>query len=165
MIEETDIFPSQDPLHVLIVDDDETDRHFAVGVLQNLGMETNIAQSISDATFQIQGLLAPKTPDIILLDMELGKEWGPHLCQRIRDRHDILHLPVCWIIGFTCHSTLDKIQEMLRAGANDFLSKPATPEALEAKMEVARFGHARTRAYKNRMRLLEGALSKDEKNH
>lgn len=163
MLEEIDIHPKSEPLLVLIVDDDATDRTFASETLRAIGWETRTAKNIADAEAQIHGLIVPKPPDIILLDMQLSQEWGPDLCQRIRDPKDELYLPACWIIGFTAHKSPDKIREMLNAGANDFLSKPTSPKDLETKMEVARYGHIRNWTYKKRMTLLENALAKNER--
>jgi len=71
-------------------------------------------------------------PDIILLDVTLPKLGGVEVCRRLRHDYDC-HTP---IILLTAKDEDDDVLQGLRAGADDYVSKPFSPKVLIARMQA-----------------------------
>lgn len=70
-------------------------------------------------------------PDIVLLDVMMPGMDGFEVCSRIKADPDTAHIPVVMVTALT--DTEDKVRG-LRAGADDFLSKPINDTALMARV-------------------------------
>jgi DNA-binding NtrC family response regulator len=70
--------------------------------------------------------------DLVLLDLVMPDLGGLEVLERIRPQRP--HLPV---IVLTAHGGIDMVVKAMRAGANDFVVKPANPERLQVSIENA----------------------------
>jgi len=103
---------------VLVVDDDEAVVEMLVDLLNRDGrFEIQTASSGYDA-----GLLTQEfRPDVMLLDYKLPDINGNIVCQRVRSNPNLDHMKIILISGVVDPS---EVQELLAAGADEFIQKP-----------------------------------------
>jgi two-component system response regulator HydG len=107
--------------HVLVVDDDAAfGETLSVG-LRGRGYRVSYAPS-ADAAL---ATLAAAEIDVVLTDVNMGAVSGIALCERIVERR-----PDIPVIVLTAFGNLDAAVAAIRAGAYDFLSKPARLDAI-----------------------------------
>ena len=112
---------------VLVVDDTEEDRRLLNRLLTAEGYTVTTAAD---------GLSALRTvseaaPDIILLDVMMPGMTGFEVCQRLKGNPATRLIPVVLVTSLSERE--DKIQG-INAGADDFMSKPANPHELRARV-------------------------------
>jgi signal transduction histidine kinase/DNA-binding NarL/FixJ family response regulator len=110
---------------ILIADDGETNRLVALAQLEKLGYQADAVANGADAI----EALRQRSYDLVLMDAEMPAMDGYEATRRVRESGDS-RLP---IIGMTAHSGSGDRERCMRAGMNDFLSKPVDADIL-AKM-------------------------------
>lgn len=130
-------------MRVLYADDDATARLLIQSVLDRLGHEgTGVADGRAawDA-FQGGGF------ELVILDLDMPEVDGLELCRRIRERDAER---ATFILVLTGRDSDRDLASVLEAGADDYTTKPATPETLRARLTIAarqiELGAARRRA-------------------
>ncbi len=78
-------------------------------------------------------LIAETTPDLVLLDWMLPTLSGIEVCRQIRRRHETRNLPVIMVTART--EDQDAVRG-LNTGADDYISKPFSMEALLARVRA-----------------------------
>ena len=106
--------------HILIVEDDEFIQALLATVLKNEGFRISLATSGEE----MHGILAGEPVHLILLDLGLPDEDGLTLARQLRARSS---LP---IIVLTGRQELDDKLAALEIGADDYLTKPTSPEEI-----------------------------------
>jgi len=101
--------------HVLVVDGDDAMKDKIVDYLQDHGMRAVQASGRADTTNQF----AIHAPDLVILDVHLGKEDGLDLLREIRASSDVLVI----LTSEYRHDEVDRIIG-LELGADDYLTKP-----------------------------------------
>jgi DNA-binding NtrC family response regulator len=116
---------------VLIVDDDPIQRRLLEEMIKRLGYETKTAHGGDQA---IQLLEGPEMGDIslVLLDMVMPGTDGMAVLERLAQKPGVPP-----IIVQTAHGSIDAAINAMRAGAVDFVIKPASPERLDVSMKSA----------------------------
>jgi DNA-binding response OmpR family regulator len=76
--------------------------------------------------------LGKKTPDLVILDLELPESRGEDVLAKMRDDHRLRHVPVMILTGL---SSTEKQLELLDKGADDFIEKGAPPEIIIARVK------------------------------
>jgi DNA-binding NtrC family response regulator len=116
---------------LLIVDDDPAQRRILEETIKRLGFETKSASSGEQA---LQVLEGPARADIglVLLDLVMGGMDGMAVLDKLNGKAG---LPP--IIVQTAHGSIDAAINAMRAGAVDFVVKPASPERLEVSIKSA----------------------------
>jgi len=109
---------------VLIVDDDPSVRAMIAEYLTENGYEALQADS-GDA---MREALAARVPDVVLLDVRLGREDGLTLARYLRERYDI------GIIMVTAAGDVVDRVVGLEVGADDYIAKPFDPRELRARL-------------------------------
>ena len=110
---------------VLLADDDYT----MVTLLKTLlGMEGYQVATLLDKPGDILENIRLEKPDIMLIDIFLGSCNGLDIVRQIRE------LPELNGIRIIMASGIDKTEECLAAGANEFLLKPYMPNELFEKL-------------------------------
>ncbi len=107
---------------VLIVDDDPTQRRLMQAVVEKNGYAAAQAQSGEEA---LDMLAAGSPADVLLLDLKMPGMGGMKTLEELRRRGK--DLPV---IVLTASGSIDTVVKAMRAGAMDFLVKPASPERI-----------------------------------
>ena len=112
---------------VLIVDDDPVQRRLLETAIQRFGYLTIVADS-GDAAVKL--LTGPDARiDAMVLDLVMPDLDGLGVLAFMRDAG--LNIPV---IVQTAHGGIDNVVSAMRAGATDFVVKPASPERLEVSL-------------------------------
>lgn len=136
---------------VLVVEDDRGQAMFCESLLRHQGFEVDLAPDAQTA----QALLRQRTPDLILLDIQLPDLDGIQLAQRIREQASLAHVPIVFLTG---EDDLDRRAEAMAAGGDDFLAKPVRPRHLIAHVN-SRIDRARQLAQPVRAASVDEELS------
>lgn len=116
---------------VWIIDDDE-EMNRAIGLmLKMLDCEVLAFQGVRAA---VQTLLTGKSPDLLLLDINMPEVSGLDMLEFLRRRKEWKDLPIIMLSSEAAESIVDKTLEM---GADSYLMKPVTIEELEKAMATA----------------------------
>lgn len=109
---------------VLVVDDDEDLVELIVDALERDGrFDIRAANNGFDAGMQVKEF----RPDLVILDVMLPDINGKEVCQRVRTDPSMDMVKIICISGMV---ESDKVDELRRAGANDFMQKPFAVESL-----------------------------------
>lgn len=110
---------------VLVVEDNVDAQFITTSVLKHVGYEVVHAGTLAEA----EQLARSRTPSIVVLDCRLPDGDGLELAQRWRKDPAMRAVP---IIVLTAFSARQDVEAALLAGADAFLVKPASSEALLA---------------------------------
>lgn len=119
------------PEVVLIVDDDPVQRRLLEAMIQRFGYQAILAEG-GDAAVKL--LVGPEAPRIdgVVLDLVMPDLDGLGVLARMREAG--LNIPV---IVQTGHGGIDNVVSIMRAGATDFVVKPASAERLQVSLHNA----------------------------
>ena len=120
--------PLPQPGAVLLVDDQEMNRLLLTRYLQAEGFGVECAASGEEA---LERLGRAPAPSLVLLDVVMKDLDGFEVCRRIKADAQFLEIPV--ILVTSLDSREDRIKG-IRAGADDFLSRPVHREELVARV-------------------------------
>ncbi|OWJ63544.1 response regulator [Inquilinus limosus] len=126
MVVDMNIASSQ-PVSVLVVDDDPAMRHMIVDYLENHDIRAVSVAGGQDMARQ----LSHGEPDLVLLDLRLGREDGLDLLRDLRSRSD---LPVIITTGHR-QDEIDRVVG-LELGADDYMTKPFGLRELLARIRA-----------------------------
>ena len=116
---------------VLIVDDDPVQRRLVEAMVQRFGYRALTAEGGDAAVALLTGDQAPPI-DCVVLDLVMPDLDGLGVMARMRQAG--LDTPV---IVQTAHGGIDNVVSAMRAGATDFVVKPAGPERMEISLRNA----------------------------
>jgi len=105
------------PAIVLVADDDPVMRLLMLEMLDSVGLEGIEAADGAQAV----ALAHARTPDLILLDVEMPNMDGFDACRAIRDLPSGAMVPIVMVTG---GDDLEAVTNAYEAGATDFVSKP-----------------------------------------
>jgi DNA-binding NtrC family response regulator len=114
---------------VLIVDDDPVQRRLLEAMVQRFGYQALVAEG-GDAALRALG--GTQRVDCMVLDLVMPDLDGLGVLARMREAG--LDIPV---IVQTAHGGIDNVVSVMRAGATDFVVKPASPERLQVSLRNA----------------------------
>ena len=110
-------FPNRQRGTVLVADDDPVMRLLMLEMLDSVGLQGIEAADGAQAV----ALAQARTPDLILLDVEMPKMDGFAACRSIRDLPNGATVPIVMVTG---GDDLEAVTNAYEAGATDFVSKP-----------------------------------------
>ena len=116
---------------ILIADDDAVQRRLVDNMLQKCGYETIVVDSGDAAIAALMTAAAPAI-DAVVLDLVMPGLDGMGVLIKIREAG--LNIPV---IVQTAHGGIDNVVSAMRAGAQDFVVKPAGIERLQVSLRNA----------------------------
>jgi DNA-binding NtrC family response regulator len=135
---------------VLVVEDEAYVRDSLLELLRARGFEVVGASGVADAQRQLE-----RSPvDVVLTDLKMPGLTGLDLVNRMQTSS-----PGVPVIVLTGHGSVASAVECLRAGAADFILKPADPQALEVSIERA----LATRALRREVAYLRGTVASEER--
>jgi len=112
----------------LVVDDSAAMRRIQQKALEGLGWQVEVANSGGDALAKLGTL---EHCDLMLTDWHMPGMDGLDLIVAVRK--DIRHKTLR-IVMVTSDSVLDSVEKALAAGADDFVMKPFTTDALSERL-------------------------------
>ena len=117
---------------VLVAEDNEVNQIVFRQILQAVGLSHSVVTNGREAVDAWRVL----NPRLILMDVSMPVLNGHQAARTIREAEKAEgeggHVP---IIGVTAHALDSDREACLAAGMDDYLSKPVSPEQLEAKIE------------------------------
>lgn len=117
-------------MRVLVVEDDCISSEFLSSTLRCFGYAVTTASNGREAL----ELLRTGQFRIVVSDWEMPEMNGDELCRQVRGRKWTGYV---YIMLVTLFDGIDHVVEGLRAGADDFLSKPYHPEELRVRLHTA----------------------------
>ncbi|MCF8061980.1 MAG: chemotaxis response regulator CheY [Deltaproteobacteria bacterium] len=116
-------------MKVLVVDDFATMRRIVKGVLKQLGF-SNIVEA-EDGTTALDALKMEKV-GLIVSDWNMPKMTGLDLLKAVRSDESLKETP---FIMVTAEGQKENVIEAVKAGVNNYIVKPFTPETFSEKLE------------------------------
>ena len=139
----------QPAIHV--VDDDPSFRAAISRLLQKVGFEVTTYES---AQKMLDQLPDQSQAGCILLDVQIPGLSGPELQARLAERG--FSLPIVFLSG---HGDISTTVQVIKAGAEDFLTKPVTKKKLLDAIERAIARNQTTREARDRLSALRALLA------
>jgi DNA-binding response OmpR family regulator len=117
-------------VRILIAEDDDDIRAVLELAVESLGFEVRSAQDGQEAweLFQAEGA------DVIISDWLMPRLEGTDLCRRVRAAEGV---PYVYFVILTALDSEEHMLQGMRAGADDYLSKPFSIGALQARLVAA----------------------------
>ncbi len=115
-------------LSVLAVDDDPDFREYLTGLLEAEGHEVRQASSPESCYAACEQQL----PDVVLLDMNMGRHSGRQILAELRERW-----PKLCIVVLTGYPSMDTMRETFKRDVFDYLAKPFSPDELRRVLAQA----------------------------
>ncbi len=118
------------PLRVLLAEDNPVNQLLTARMLQKRGHSVVVAANGLEALKAIEA----QAFDVILMDVQMPDMGGLEATAVIREKEKMTgaHIP---ILALTAHAMDSDREECLRAGMDDYLSKPVRPQELYEKVE------------------------------
>ncbi len=114
-------------MNVLIVEDEASLREALVDLLQNAGHDV---AAVADGESAVDRCLAQRF-DLVLLDLMLPRLDGMEVCRRVKQER-----PEQAILMLTARGSEDDKVDGLKAGADDYVTKPFGARELLARVEA-----------------------------
>ncbi len=126
-------------LKILLVEDNAVNQMLALGMLQKLGLNADLATDGAEAVERVRDT----SYDLILMDMQMPRMDGLTATRAIRSMPDIRQPR---IVALTANAMESDRDACLAAGMDDFLSKPFKAAELQDKLVAPTVAGKRDRA-------------------
>jgi two-component system chemotaxis response regulator CheY len=117
-------------MRALIIDDSRTMRTILAGMLRQLGFETAEAGNGLEALGRLR---AGGLPDVALVDWNMPVMGGLEFIQAVRDDPALCDLRLMMV---TTETEMHQVANALQAGADEYVMKPFTREAIKDKLDL-----------------------------
>ena len=115
-------------LHIAVLDDDADFLEFVTTILEDKGHRVSTATEPDELFRQNEDTL----PDIVLLDMNMGRHSGRDVLAQLHERW-----PRLCVIVVTGYPSMDSMRETFKQDAFDYLAKPFSADQLETAIQQA----------------------------
>lgn len=132
---------------ILVADDNEPDLKRLAAILKEAGYRVRSAGNGP----MVLRTVKTKTPDLILLDMNLSGMNGVEVCRKLKANPQTEHIAVLFIIAL---SETDLKGQALQAGAADYITKPVEPLEVIARVDT----HIKIHRLRERLKTQQQAL-------
>jgi CheY-like chemotaxis protein/anti-sigma regulatory factor (Ser/Thr protein kinase) len=122
-----------DPLAILLAEDNPVNRLVAQRTLEALGQKADI---VNDGAQALEAL-AKRDYEVLLLDVQMPEVDGFEVARRLAETPSEWRP---WIIALTANAVEGDRELCLKAGMDDYLSKPVSRDDLSAALARARVG-------------------------
>lgn len=119
-------------MRILIAEDDPVSRRLLQALLVKWGYEVVVTRDGEEAWSVLQQENAPR---LVIVDWMMPGMDGVQICRRVRDRHDSLYT---YILLLTAKSQKEDIIRGIRAGADDYITKPFDANELNARLRAGK---------------------------
>jgi two-component system chemotaxis response regulator CheY len=123
-------------MRAMVVDDSKAMRTVLTRMLRSCGYD-----EVIEATNGVDAFRAIRdngSPDVVLVDWNMPQMTGIEFIRRVRNSG---MLDEASVVMVTSETAIEKIAEALESGADEYLMKPFTMDALLEKIEIARARH------------------------
>lgn len=117
-------------MHVLVADDDEEMQLWFEAMLAASGHSVRV---VGDGVAALEAWAEDK-PTLVLLDWQMPGLDGIEVCRRIRAAEPGRDT---FVMVVTARDGSDDLRRMLDAGADEFVTKPLTPEVFATRLSIA----------------------------
>jgi sigma-B regulation protein RsbU (phosphoserine phosphatase) len=140
-------------MEVLVVDDDAVSRRVVAAILRKNGYTVHLAHDGEAAWAMLQ---ENRAPALAIMDWMMPGLDGPEICRRLR----AIDTPTpTYVILLTSRDASADVVEGLRAGADDYVTKPPNEDELVARINVGARVVGLQQTLADRVRRLEEALA------
>jgi len=115
-------------MRILIVDDFGTMRKILKNILKDLGYTDVVEAEDGESALQI---LRKEKIDLVISDWNMPKMDGLALLKAIRSDEALKNTPVLMV---TAEAQKQNVIEAIKAGVNNYVIKPFTPEVIQEKI-------------------------------
>ncbi|NDI35200.1 ATP-binding protein [Chengkuizengella sediminis] len=115
---------------ILVVDDEPSNIHLLLNILSKYEYNVITAFSGKEALRKLELF---EQIDLAILDVMMPEMSGIELCQKIRENHSLLELPVLFA---TVKDLPEDIELGFKAGANDYITKPFDSQTIIARIQT-----------------------------
>jgi two-component system sensor histidine kinase/response regulator len=122
--------PESEPIRILLVEDNKINQMLAMAVLKKLGYEVDLAEDGQVAV----DILSERSYSVVLMDCQMPNLDGYAATGVIRDATSSVRNHDVPIIAMTANAMAGDREKCIRAGMDDYLSKPIRPQELAAKL-------------------------------
>ena len=119
--------PGNDPVRILLAEDDPTNQYVFRAILSAAGYEIDIVEN----GLQALDLARQVHPRLILLDMMMPVMDGYEAATRLSDDPEFDDIP---IVALTAKAMKGDLEKTLEAGCDDYLAKPVSRQVLLDKV-------------------------------
>ena len=123
---------NSEALKILIAEDEETNEKLAQHLLADMGHEVAIVNNGAEA---VKAVLHGDF-DVVLMDIQMPEMDGLRATRQIREAFEGPKQP--YIIAFTARAMNSDRESCMKAGMNDYLSKPFTAQSLKEALQRSR---------------------------
>ena len=114
--------------NILLIEDNEQNRYLATFLLEKHGYSITSAPDGPTGVEEAKS----KTPDLILLDIQLPLMDGYEVARRLRSLQSLQGIP---IVAVTSYAMPGDRERCLAAGCNGYIEKPINPKTFVTEIE------------------------------
>lgn len=124
-----------EPLHILLADDDETDRLLFTDAFEELQLTTFVS-TVNNGMELMDYLMKEdaEIPDLLFLDLNMPRKNGLECLKEIRANIKLKEIPIAI---YSTSAAKDDIEKTFLAGANIYIEKPADFDSLKKVLKGA----------------------------
>ncbi len=123
--------PSFSHVRILLAEDNITNQQVAVCIFKNLGLRVDVAANGAEALKALESL----PYDLVLMDVQMPEMDGIEATRAVRDPQSHVLNHQVTIVAMTANAMQGDREKCLKAGMNDYLTKPIERPALVAVLE------------------------------
>jgi CheY-like chemotaxis protein len=116
-------------LKILIAEDNKMN----IMVLKKILAKWEVECDVAENGIQVLDLLKNKVYSLIFMDLQMPDMDGYEATKNIREQTDSYYQTIP-IIALTANTMLDKTNEIIKMGMNDYVTKPFNPDELREMM-------------------------------
>ena len=123
-----DVKNKMNPINILVIEDDETQRSSLKRILESDGYNPKLAADAAELT-----QILDEDHEIHFIILDVGLPWinGFELAQMIKDHRDLKSIP---LIFLSAQAESKDFDEARQVGADDYIKKPFDIDKLKARI-------------------------------
>lgn len=122
--------PQQNKIKILLAEDNNVNQMVAIRMLERLGYRADIVSNGKEAVDALSNIKY----DLIFMDILMPEMDGLTACKKIKSELELETRPV--IIAMTANAMSGDQENYLKAGMDDYISKPVSLEELKNKLDI-----------------------------
>lgn len=130
--EKTSTSPIVKNAEILLVEDNLINQKIVLAILKKMDIQADIAVNGKIAL----DMLSQKTYRLVLMDIQMPVMDGFEATEKIRDPNTPVKDHQIPIIAMTAHAIDGYRDSCIKAGMNDYIAKPVTPQQMREKLEL-----------------------------